>query len=342
MTADPPNILPPDSTGDWRSIGLSLLIHVMVLVTIGLLWTSRTVGGGDEQARRVEIVLATSDQEPEYLERADMEPVEASGDNAAASAIEMLPASDTPPIDTSQMLDDVAPLDLPVPGLDSTAMARPDSRPGSPRNMQLTPEQQEMLAAERAAFEARRPKGPATSLSVFGSGELTGRKFVFVIDRSKSMGGQGLNVLAAAADELGGAVESLKEYHQFQIVAYHHQTLSISRRALLNATEDAKSQVTEFINNLAAFGGTAHEAALVTALAMNPDVVVLLTDGGLPELNAAQLRRIKRAAGGTQVHCVQFGFGPQQDLNTFMRNLAAQNSGTYRYVDVSQWNDPGG
>jgi hypothetical protein len=338
MPSDAIQIEPAGRTGDLRSIGLSLGFHVFVLVLLGLLWTTRPIGGGDEQPRRVEIVLASSDEHPEYLEQTDLQEAEHSGEDTPASLSEMLPASDAPPIDTAQMLDDAAPIDLPLPGLDSTAMARPEARPGSPREIQLTPEQQEMLAAERAAFDARRPKGPATTLSVFGSGELTGRKFVFVIDRSKSMGGQGLNVLAAAADELSRAVNSLKEFHQFQIVAYHHQTLCISRRELLNATDDAKAQVGEFIDNLAAFGGTEHEAALIMALSMNPDVVVLITDGGLPELNESQLKRISRAAHGAQIHCIQFGSGPQQDLNTFMRLLAAQNSGTYRYIDANELN----
>ena len=94
----------------------------------------------------------------------------------------------------------------------------------------------------------------------------------------------------------------------------------------------------DFIDNLAAFGGTEHEGALITALSMDPDVVVLLTDGGLPWLNESQLRRISRAAGGTQIHCVQFGSGPPQNRNNFMQELARQNSGTFRYVDVTGWN----
>ena len=196
-----------------------------------------------------------------------------------------------------------------------------------------------MLAAESAAFEARRPKGPATSLSVFGSGQMTGRKFVFVIDRSKSMGSQGLNVLTAAASELGAAINSLEDHHQFQIVAYHHIPITIGPRQLLNATEDHKGEVANFIANLAAFGGTEHEGALFTALSMNPDVVVLLTDGGLPVLNESQLMRIRRAADGAQIHCIQFGSGPSQSSNTFMRQLAGQNVGSYRYIDVSTWSE---
>ncbi|MGI9519476.1 MAG: VWA domain-containing protein, partial [Pirellulaceae bacterium] len=208
-----------------------------------------------------------------------------------------------------------------------------------PRDIRLTPEQQKMLAAESAAIEARRPRGPPTSLSVFGSGQMTGRKFVFVMDRSKSMGAQGLNVINAAASELGAAISSLEDHHQFQIVAYHHMPLTIGPRELLNATEDHKGEVAEFITNLAAFGGTEHEGALFMALSMNPDVVVLLTDGGLPSLNESQLTRIRRAADGAQIHCIQFGSGPSQNSNTFMQKLAVQNVGSYRYIDVSTWSE---
>ena len=338
MSTPAPQSLPDQPSGDWKSLATSLAIHVIVLVALGLFWTSRTIGGGDERARPVEIVLATADSETEYLEQSDFQPVESAAEQTNSSLAEMLPASDNPPVDTSPLMAEAPPIDVPLPGMDSASMAQPDMRPGTGRNMQLTPEQLEMLAAEQAAFEARRPKGPPTTLNVFGSGDLTGRKFVFVIDRSKSMGGEGLNVLNAASDELGSAINSLQDYHQFQIVAYHHQTLTITRRALLNATGDSKSRVGDFIDNLAAFGGTEHEGALITALSMDPDVVVLLTDGGLPWLNESQLRRISRAAGGTQIHCVQFGSGPPQNRNNFMQELARQNSGTFRYVDVTGWN----
>jgi hypothetical protein len=337
MQSETPQIGDGNRQSDWRSAALSLLLHVVIFVTTGLLWTSRMVGGGDEHPRRVEIVLAPVDDRQEYLQKPDFESAADSGDPNPDPA-EWLPASESPPLDTSQLLAESAPIDIPLPGFDSSEMARPQAVAGAAKVSQLTPEQMQMLAAEQAAFEARRPKGPPTTLNVFGSGDLTGRKFVFVIDRSRSMGSQGLNVLTAAADELSKAVASLQSFHQFQIVAYHHQTLTISRRALLNATDDAKREVAGFIHNLAAFGGTEHETALTAALAMDPDIVVLLTDGGLPELNEAQLRRINRAAKGVQIHCIQFGQGPRQQLSGFMQTLAAQNSGTYRYIDVSQWN----
>lgn len=322
---------------DWRSVWISLALHVTVLVAIGLLWTSRTIGGGEEAPRRAGIVLTDPQRPNEFIEESDLQPVPETAGQSAADFAEVLPESDTAPVDTSSLLAESAPLDVPLPGFRSTDMAQPDQTTGLTGTAELSEEQKKMLEAERAAFLARQPKGDPTTISVFGAGNLSGRKFVFVLDRSRSMGTQGLNVLAAAADELANAVDSLEINHEFQIVAYHHQTQTITRRDLLPATEDARRLVSDFIGNLAAFGGTEHEAGLLTALSMNPDVVVLLTDGGLPELNQAQLRRIRQAAGKTQIHCVQFGDGPRQTLETFMRQLASDNDGTYRYVDVSSW-----
>lgn len=327
---------PADSRrGEWRSVVLSVLIHTALLVALALMWTSRAIGGGDEGPRRVEIVLASATDDSEYFDEADL--TEASEADSQASAASDAVPDDPPPIDVSELVNEVAPIDLPLPGVTSTEMTTPTQSAALPK-AELTDAQKQMLAAESAAFVARLPKGPPTSLRVFGSGELSGRKFVFVIDRSRSMGAQGLNVLNAATRELSTAIDGLENFHQFQIVAYHHRTMTIEQRRLLNATEQNKAQVPEFMNNLAAFGGTEHELALNMALGMGPDVVMLLTDGGMPELNQAQLDRIRRAAGGAQIHCVQFGSGPLQQNTNFMRKLAGQNAGTYRYIDVTEWN----
>ena len=321
---------------DLRSISLSMAVHVVLFICLALFWNSSRQYGSEEPSRRVSLVLATEKEQPEYLNQDDLLD-ETIRDNTQSDQT-ALPSDEPPPVDNSQLFTEQATIDLPLPGLDATSMTDvPNPANKSSRTIRLTPEQQKMLDAERAAFEARRPKGPATTLRVFNSGEMTGRKFVFVIDRSKSMGGQGLNVLPAAANELTAAINQLKPYHQFQIVAYHHKTVAIQKRTLLAATEENKNNVSDFIGNLAAFGGTEHEGALMVALGMDPDVVVLITDGGLPALNQGQLARIRRAADGAQIHCLQFGSGPPQSRNSFMRLLAAQNKGSFRYIDVNQW-----
>jgi hypothetical protein len=173
---------------------------------------------------------------------------------------------------------------------------------------------------------------------LFGSGELEGRSFVFLIDRSKSMGSGGLGVLAAARKELATAVADLKPHHTFQIVGYHDRSVSMGSRQMLGATDENKRLIPGFIDRLAAFGSTDHVVGLTAALAFNPDVIVFMTDGGYPELNDGDiesLARISRRA--TTVHCIQFGSGPLQIGQNFMTKLAKKNKGTFRYVDTDQW-----
>ena len=151
------------------------------------------------------------------------------------------------------------------------------------------------------------------------------------------MGEQGLGVLKQARTELANAINGLKPNHEFQIVVYHNSTATISKRQLLTAEQQNKNLVPGFLNNLVAFGGTNHQNGLYAALAFQPDVVVMMTDGGSPELHAGHLEALTRAAGRTQIHTIQFGSGPQPHDRHFLMNLAGMNSGTYRYVDVRQW-----
>jgi hypothetical protein len=193
-----------------------------------------------------------------------------------------------------------------------------------------------ILAEEAARRAARASLGSATELSIFGSEAAVGRSFVFAIDRSKSMGGDGLNALEAARTELGRALRHLAGNHRFQVVAYHHQCVYLQRPRLLPATEDNKAAVGPFIGGLAALGGTGHDMALRASLALEPDAVFLLTDGGDPYLNDIQLAYIRKLAKGqTTIHCIRFGFGPSSETDHFMVRLARENGGGYTYVNMS-------
>jgi hypothetical protein len=173
---------------------------------------------------------------------------------------------------------------------------------------------------------------------VFGSGWAAGHDFVFAIDRSASMGRGGLNVLDAARGELSRALADLLPSHRFQIVAYNHQCVYLQRPRLLPATEENKAAVAPFLDSLGAFGGSGHDMALRAALAMEPDAVFLLSDGGDPYLTDIELSNLRRlAAGRASIHCIQFGRGPLGEEPLFMLRLAEENSGSYTYVDLAKY-----
>jgi hypothetical protein len=202
---------------------------------------------------------------------------------------------------------------------------------------ELSDDDLKLIQSDQKLIKDRRPKGSPTTISVFGSGDLTGRQFVFLIDRSKSMGEQGLGVLEQARIELTSAINALSDNHSFQIVVYHNSTGTLGKRKLLPATKQNKARVTEYLQNVMAFGGTNHERGLYSAMAYDPDIIVMMTDGGSPDLNDGQIDVIRRSASDTQIHTLQFGLGDASAANHFLKRLANKTGGTYRYIDVRSW-----
>ena len=73
-------------------------------------------------------------------------------------------------------------------------------------------------------------------------------------------------------------------------------------------------------------------------LALEPDVIYLLTDGADPYLRPHELERIQAKARrhGTTINCIQFGFGTAGDGREFMTQLARQNGGHYQFVNMRE------
>ena len=320
-----------------------MCVHVLLLVVAAIVYEANAgaIGNENEPDRRVAIVLAETqpDQQTEYLDSEDI--------------LKSNPVSQST---ASQTLADVKPNESPVP-LESILPTNPDGvSPVVPQfdadqatkvpaggvqgsnEIKLSQEDLESIEAEQKALAAQKPKGKPATASIFNSGELSGHKWVFVIDRSNSMGSGGLGVLEKAARELSNAVNSMGTNHEFQVVAYNHETVLIDERRLLVANDANKKKVHTFVYNLAATGGTEHFSAMVVALTYRPDVVVLMTDGSFPELKSNQIEQLENMAGSrTRVTCLQFGDRDEPTEGRFMEILANQTGGAYKYIDVRKW-----
>jgi hypothetical protein len=193
-----------------------------------------------------------------------------------------------------------------------------------------------ILAADAAIPREQLPTGPTAKLSLFGSQSAEGRSFVFAIDRSASMGGQGLGAIQAAAAEFKSQIEALSEEQTVQVIAYNQATAFLSGRELIPATDENKQKLVEFVANIAAFGQTEHTRALLTAAKLKPEVIFLLTDGGDPLMTAADLRVVREVAGSRiSIHTLHFGRGEPGEAAEFLARLAAENRGSYTYIDMS-------
>jgi hypothetical protein len=183
----------------------------------------------------------------------------------------------------------------------------------------------------------RHSEGKATT-SMFGI-TAEGYKFVYVMDRSGSMGGSAQVALKAVKSELARSLEGLDAIHQFQIIFYNEKPVVFNPTGvsgkLAFANEDNKARAVRFINSITPDGGTKHEEAIKTAIRLHPDAIFFLTDGDEPGLSAEQIDAISGRASGIAIHTIEFGIGPAPK-ESFMAKLAKANRGEYSYVDLTE------
>ncbi|MEX2137949.1 MAG: VWA domain-containing protein [Pirellulales bacterium] len=175
--------------------------------------------------------------------------------------------------------------------------------------------------------------------SFFGL-EASGRRFVYVLDRSGSMGDPDNKPLAAAKEELLSSLARLGSVQQFFLIFYNEEPAIFNAigggRQLVFADEQNQRSARRFVQSIQARGGTRHYEALAKAIALRPDVIFLLTDGEpKDDLTAEELARLKRSNGGlSQIQVVQFADSPY-DRNSLVQ-LANENRGQHTYKNIRE------
>jgi hypothetical protein len=340
-----PLSLETSNTKSWSAWSLSMALHLLVLLLLGLTIRVAPRGIVAEPDREAAIVLVerNADNQVSYFDQTDAEAAasaEQSPSEPQQSAAEAMQSA-LPPAEalSSLTLPDIAlpgaeQIDVGSDQLIQVPSIRPIGRP------QILPGlgDDAILADEAARNQGTGQTGPPAYVSVFGSPSVEGRSFVLLVDRSKSMGGDGLGALSAAASQFTAALAGLKPTHRFQIITYDQRSHYFNdQRDLLPASDENKQAALDYFKRVAAFGRTDHEIALLAALRLKPDVIFLLTDGGSPGLPDSQRRLITRRAGGrTSIHCIQFGFGPLQESENFMQALARDTDGSFRYINMNE------
>lgn len=186
--------------------------------------------------------------------------------------------------------------------------------------------------------------GGAAQTEVFGV-QGTGREFVYVFDRSTSMAGYGGRPLRAAKRELIASLQDLGKMHQFQIIFYNQDPRVFNPTdgppRLFWGDEASKMMAERFVNSIVADGNTRHMKALSMALKMRPDVIFFLTDANDPQLNEDELRRVRslNTGGETVINAIQFGYGPDNGDDNFLKRIARENGGRCGYQDISELPD---
>jgi Ca-activated chloride channel family protein len=320
---------------------VSIAIHLLIAITGSLLIGGTAIEPQDDKPRTAEIVLAhrTGDHTVYFADdgtaprHSALRPIgidEPAGEVAGGAAT----TSDQPPLIPGLSLPNIGgTLTIGDGTIAAPQLGAPRGQPRFPAN---STGEAAILAEDALIPRERSPTGPTAQLSLFGSGNAEGRSFVFVIDHSNSMGGDGLGAIQAAARELAVHINQLTDQQTFQVVVYNQTVAYFTDRELIPANAENKRKLVRFIANLAAYGQTEHNRGLLAALRLKPEVIFLLTDGGDPPLDSGQLRTIReQAAASSAIHCLHFGRGRQSDSKNFLARLAAENRGSYVYIDMN-------
>ncbi len=178
--------------------------------------------------------------------------------------------------------------------------------------------------------------------------DAEGSKFVYVFDRSESMGYAfysaesnnefgGVPIRAAKA-ELLASIDELNSSQQFHIVFYNHQPMlfkpTMSATKMFFATTENKRAARYFVSEMPAAGGTHHVPALEMAIRMKPDVIFLLTDGEEKDDPTPQdIKDLERLNNGrASINLIQFAEEPRPDST--LVQLAKESRGKYQFIDV--------
>ena len=327
----PPGLIlppPPPSAqprqGGPTALVLSLALHFVFLMTLGILLARRTSGTGAPPDRRIGIAMVHRlPDRDRYVDAAEIPPEtsDSVSQDVSSSAAAAPPADFAPAVDLAGVLREMTETPTPVSG---SGLAGETSLDGDDFAEGTGSGQPQSLAKKKATL---------FGVSGFGS------RFVYVMDRSDSMNGYGGRPLRAAKTELSRSLSTLSELQQFQIVFYNDQAIPFQAGGITSLIQGDSSLVgaaQKYVGGIRAFGGTEHSAALKMALRMQPDVIFFLTDARIPRLSGSELNEIRGRArsGGTTIHAIEFGSDPAPPTDSFLIDLAKQNGGQYQYVDV--------
>jgi hypothetical protein len=195
----------------------------------------------------------------------------------------------------------------------------------------------------------RNPKDQPTTFIPGGGGKARtslfglpgeGYSFVYVFDRSGSMGGSGRTSLQMVKAELLSSLRNLGETQQFQMIFYNDRPTLFNPSGVAGklafGNENNKQRAIQFIDSIVAEGGTDHLEALRAATGMHPDVIFFLTDGDRPKLTDRELEKVQRWAAGTIINTIQFCPGPRRAERSFLEKLAQLTGGQYAFVDSTK------
>lgn len=182
--------------------------------------------------------------------------------------------------------------------------------------------------------------GRTSGTAEFYGVKSQGRRFVFIVDSSRSMN---RGKFEAAQAELMRAVGKMKDNQFFYVIffdrdAYSMFSLQDPEAGPIRATDENRQRLEYWMKTVPMEFGTNPYQAMVKAVEMSPDAIYILSDGKFTDRG----RTVRWLAGNNWIDDPVAGDRPKVVINTIgfyrrdgellLKQLAQKYGGTYRFV----------
>ncbi len=149
---------------------------------------------------------------------------------------------------------------------------------------------------------------------------------VYVIDCSSSMSGERFRKVARGVID---AVSQMTDRQQFAVLLFNTVAMQIDGGGLIPATAANRQVLATQLSQVLPVGGTNPTDALLIALQMKPETIVMFSDGEFDESIVQRVTSLNRSsAKRIQINCVGI-----QSTVSVLRELAS-NNGPGNYIEV--------
>ena len=168
---------------------------------------------------------------------------------------------------------------------------------------------------------------PEEGVSFFGT-KSKGSRFVFVIDKSGSMGNN--KKFVRAKRELIKTLRALPKNSRFMIYFFDEGSEQMPVNNMMAAVPRNISWAEDWVNSVGMGGGTDPRKALKSGFSLKPDTVWLLTDGVFNN-ESGVLAQI-RSANPKSIARINALAIMDRGGEKVLKQIAKENDGTYRFV----------
>ena len=168
--------------------------------------------------------------------------------------------------------------------------------------------------------------GPGPEFFGLGQSARGARKIVYVVDRSGSM----LDTFVYVQAELRRSIAALRRSQKFHVILFNTgDPLENPPKRLVSAIDAHKEKFSEFLDGVTPTGGTKPEAAMRRALALEPDLVYLLSDG--IDFQPSLLERLEEWNRGGRVRIYTIAY-LDQAAGELLERIAREHHGEFKFV----------